>query len=55
MTREITGMASAVGRARIICLYERLVKGVPKVVTGKGAVMNGNGQTLWVNYERNVR
>jgi hypothetical protein len=28
---------------------------VPTIGTGKGAAMNGNGQTLWVKDKRNVR
>jgi hypothetical protein len=30
-------------------------KSVLKIGTGKSAVMNSNGQTLWVNDKRNVR
>jgi hypothetical protein len=52
--REIGDMARAMGRVRMIP-YVMLAKGVPKIGTGKGAVMNGNGQTLWVNDKRNVR
>jgi hypothetical protein len=52
--REISGMTRVMGRVQMIGPYGMLAKCLPKIGTGKGAVMDGNGQTLWVNDERNV-